>query len=79
MARCINQPTPVWRHGVPPSRRQKSATFILVESSTFRFHDQFAMHFWREVLLRSTAGSRIQAGSRFGFEAKMTSNTHYGL
>jgi MerR family redox-sensitive transcriptional activator SoxR len=28
---------------------------------------------------RSTAGSRIQPGSRFGLEVRMTSNTHYGL
>ena len=52
-----------------------SAADILVESSTSRFHDQLATHFWREVLLRSTAGSRIQAGSRFKFEA--LSYLHY--
>ena len=27
-----------------------------MESLTFRFHDQFATHFWRKALLRSTAG-----------------------
>ena len=72
-----DSPTPVRRNGAS-LQRQKLAISMLAQRSTFRSHAQSATRFWRKVLRRSIAGSRIQAGSRFKFEAKMTSNMQSG-
>src|SRR5437016_14434833 len=44
------------------SEVQKSGTYMLAGSLTFRFRDQFTMCSWQRVLLKSTAGFPTQAG-----------------
>src|SRR5205823_9913697 len=47
------------------SEVQKSGTYMLAGSLTFRFRDQFTMCSWQRVLLKSTAGFPTQAGLHF--------------
>ena len=47
------------------SEVQKSGTYMLAGSLTFRFRDQFTMCSWQRVLLKSTTGFLTQAGLHF--------------